>query len=157
MPVLINNYTTNEPTQALVAHVRYKIESELTSASTIFAFDQRAGLNHRIRKLLDEYSELEDNWDEDGAARPNQNSIQKAKFLTSLLEKHGQSIFHTAPGPNGEIMLDIRNSRKTKSLEIILYSNRSVVVYFPEAAPPVQNDFQIDQLSEHLKWVNSDK
>ena len=113
-------------------------------------------LNSRILKLLEEFSLLIDNWDEDDAFAPKLEVIDNAKYLTKLLEKHGQPIYHTAPGPNGEIMLDIRNRFNKQSLEVIIYQNRTVVVIFPERGSPVQSDFDLTQLPDLLSWLNTD-
>lgn len=113
-------------------------------------------LNSRILKLLEEFSLLKDNWDEDDALAPKLEVIDNAKYLTKLLEKHGQPIYHTAPGPNGEIMLDIRNRFNKQSLEVIIYKNRTVVVIFPERGSPVQSDFDFTQLPDLLSWLNKD-
>ena len=113
-------------------------------------------LNSRILKLLEEFSLLTDNWDEDDALAPKLKVIDNAKYLTKLLEKHGQPIYHTAPGPNGEIMLDIRNEFYKRSLEVIIYQNRTVVVVFPEKGSPVQSDFDLTRLPDLLSWLNKD-
>lgn len=154
MPAWTNNYTAPEPTIPLVANPRYFTEERKVTASIVIGGVRRIELNSRIHKLLDEYSLLENNWDDDGAIAPDNEVIQKAQNLTLLMERHGQGIFHCAPGPNGEIMLDIRNNIKSKSIEIILYSDHSVVVLFPEEGRPTQKDFYIDQLPVYLNWLN---
>jgi len=158
MPALIDNYTAIEcvtETKPRVANVRYitEIHRHLTS-SIIFSFTHQIGVNHRIVKLLEEYKSLENNWDEDGAPTPSSEALNKSLFLTKTLEKRGQAIFHTAPGPNGEIMLDIRNSKNTKSLEIIFYEDRAVAVLFPESEKPSQQVFDFQNLPEILQWLN---
>ena len=157
MPVLINNYTLKEPSRVPlreIATVPTIAEFEPFYSSTIFSFDKRMNLNSRILKLLNEYSSLESNWDGDDGLQPDNLVVQKAKNFTRLLDIHGQSIFHAAPGPNGEIMLDIRNSNKTKSLEVLFYPTRSVVVMFPEEGVPTQQNFEQSQLPELLNWLN---
>ena len=105
-------------------------------------------------RLLDEYSTLKDNWDQDDAKAPTKNAIIQAKYITSLLSKHGQPIYHAAPGPNGEIMLDIRNKGNTKSIEIIFYNDKSVAVTFPENHKPSQFQFEDSALPGLLEWLN---
>jgi len=154
MPALINNYTAVEPILPLLANARYFMEERKVTSSIVIGGRRPIELNNRIHKLLDEYSQLENNWDDDNAIAPDIKVIQKAKNLTILLERHGQGIFHCAPGPNGEIMLDIRNSNKSKSIEIILYSDHSVVVSFPEQGRPTQENFYFDHLPVYLNWLN---
>ena len=104
--------------------------------------------------LLNEYATLHANWDEDGAIPPAPDAIRRAKAITYLLSKHAQPIFHTAPGPNGEIMLDLRNKTKTRSIEIILYQDRSVAVLFPEQGAATQQTFYTTDLPALLNWLN---
>jgi len=155
---LIDNYTAIECAsiiQPRVVEVRYVIENHRpVSSSTIVSFSGEKGINQRILKLLDSYKLLSKNWDEDGAVAPSPFSISSALFLTKTLEKHGQTIFHAAPGPNGEIMLDIRNGKNTKSLEIIFYSDKSVSVLFPEIGKPSQQIFKFEHLPNLLQWLN---
>jgi len=154
MPALIDNYTTATSANPLVANAWHKTNVEIIYSSIVIALHQQIGLNSRIHKLLNEFSQLQNNWDEDDAIAPSGKVIQIARYITNLLEKHGQSIFHAAPGPNGEIMLDIRNKQKNRSLEIILYLNRCVAVAFPETGRPFQKEFDFNDLPNHLAWLN---
>ncbi|HEY5370640.1 MAG TPA: hypothetical protein VIJ75_16770 [Hanamia sp.] len=74
--------------------------------------------------------------------------------LAILLSKHGQPIFHAALGPNGEIILDIRSKNKSKSIEIILYEEKSIAVMFRENDTPNQQNFNTEYLGEMLRWLN---
>lgn len=141
--------------QPRLANVRYVTEIHRgVLTSTVVSYSSEKGINQRIIYLLNEYRNLTDNWDEDGAKAPSRNSLKSALYLTMLLEKHGQSIFHAAPGPNGEIMVDIRNKKNTKSLEIIFYENRFVSVLFSEDEKPNQRPFDVQHLPQLLQWLN---
>jgi hypothetical protein len=158
MPALIDNYTAIEcvtETHPKLINVRYITEVHRPiSSSTIVSIYAETGINQRIIKLLDDYKQLNDNWDADGAMAPSRSAINLALFLTRTLEKHGQSMFHAAPGPHGEIMLDIRNSKNTKSLEIIFYADRAVSVLFPEDGKPTQQSFDFHNLPHLLQCLN---
>jgi len=157
MPALMNNYTTVEPQsryQAKLAVVYRSAEFPLFGSSITIAREYSTGLNSRINKLLDEFNDLQDNWDEDDAISPSKKAINRAKYITSLLENHGQAIYHTTPGPNGEIMLDIRNNVNSKSVEIIFYHNREFALQFSPEEKPTQFDFNVNILPELLNWLN---
>lgn len=154
MPVLIDNYTTTEPIRPLLASFGYNTEREPMTNSIVVGLRQQIGLNNRIHKLLGEYSKLENNWDNDDAISPNDMAILQAIYIATLLERHGQPIFHAAPGPNGEIMLDLRNNKKTRSLELIFYPTRSIAVTFSEEEKPVQQNFELPDLPGYLEWLN---
>ena len=158
MPALMNNYSayaqSNSRNSALALQDLHMDERTSLSASIILVSFDEPNLNSRITNLIAEFSYLQDNWDEDGAKAPARETIEKAMALTILLSKHGQPIFHAAPGPNGEIMLDIRSKNKSKSMEIILYEEKSIAVMFPENDAPNQQNFNTEYLGEMLRWLN---
>lgn len=157
MHTLMNNYTAVEPQSHFQANydvVYHSADFTLFSSSITIARECKTGLNSRINKLLEEFSELQDNWDEDGAISPPKTVIKRAKYITSLLENHGQAIFHAAPGPNGEIMLELRNTYNSKSVELIFYHNRAYAVQFSADEKPIQSDFTVDNLPELFNWLN---
>ena len=108
--------------------------------------------NTKILLLLEKCSGLTDNWDEDNAKAPTVEVINFAKYLVNVLSKAGHVIFHAAPGPNGEIMLDLRN--KEKSLELIIYPHKKVAVKIPVVGTPSQSNFDESDLSQLLQWLN---
>jgi hypothetical protein len=112
--------------------------------------------NGRIFNLLREFETLRDNWDEDVAIAPDSLAIAQARYVTQVLENAGQPVFSAAPGPNGEVMLDLRNPEKSRSVEIIFYPERSTAVYFPEEVKriPFQKEFDLTELSAILEWLN---
>ncbi len=113
-------------------------------------------LNAVIFRTLSEIVGLEDNWDEQGALAPNNSVIQKSKGLIVFLEAIGQKIFSIAPGPEGEIMIDLRNG--SRSLEILIYPDRMKYVKFSASEKPTQGIFSPDLLlSELIAWVNMEE
>lgn len=110
--------------------------------------------NSRILNLLDEITLLKDNWDGDGAKAPDSNALQATRAIIHTMNSMGQSIFHIAPGPLGEIMLDFRN--KNKSFELIFYPDKWKYVTFSETEKSKQGSFDIESFSELLSWLNRD-
>ncbi|MEB2782683.1 hypothetical protein U3A58_20005 [Algoriphagus sp. C2-6-M1] len=161
MQTLIANYSTPAEFQrdqylTATVHTTARIDRFKSPSLSIFAdnqIPQELRLNNRIFNLLEEFSDLRDNWDEDGAIAPTKNILEQVYFIVQVLTSVGQNIFTTAPGPNGEIMIDIRGVNN-KSVELIFYQNRSIAVYFPENGKPTQEDFQAQDLPAVLRWLN---
>ncbi len=155
MQALTNNYTTTQTIAPTEASPRYTFLTGTTHSSVVIVYEDILGINYRIHGLLEEYSALKDNWDGDDAVAPYKKVIRFARFLTSLLEKHGQNIFHASPGPNGEISIDLRDSENIRSIEILIYSNRQKILFIPFDEVPSQEDFDLSQLGKYLEWLNN--
>jgi hypothetical protein len=158
MPALIDNYTAFEnitESQPRVANVRYVTEFYRPAiSSTVVTVYSEQRKNQRILNLLKEFSLLQDNWDKDGALAPSASALVNARLLVHLLGIQSQSIFHAAPGPNGEVMVDVRNGNNSKSLEIIFYQDRAVSVLLSDNEEPSQRAFSFHELPGLLKWLN---
>ncbi len=157
MPVLTDNYSTQRDMSAdsstVLGNFQFRFFDETSFSSLVLSYPNIFFPNHKIFQLLAEFELLEENWDLDRALKPSLKAIESARYITQLLGKHGQQVFHAAPGPNGEIMLDIRN--KSKSVEIIFYDGRSVAVMFPKEGQPEQIPFSPEALPHLLHWLNT--
>jgi hypothetical protein len=111
------------------------------------------GLNHRHLPAIVGYEQLRDDWDHDGATAPSRQTVLVALDLALLLTVTGQPIYHTAPGPVGEIMLNLRNGNR--SAELLAYPNgRNKFVRLAPGEPPQQGELTPDSLRETLHWLN---
>jgi len=155
MEALINSYTETETLKPQVAKISFPIDFQPRRLNSIVVSARRKiGINERILSLLNSYKKLNDNWDFDDALAPSQKVINESELITMTFQKIGQKIYHTAPGPNGEIMLDIRDSKNSKSFEIIIYSDKINIVFIPEKEFPTQEIFEFSKLKNYLNWLN---
>lgn len=159
MPALIGNYTvmpevTTRNTTEVVVFNWMCYDKSMFNGSIVLSTKKSFNINKRIEYLLNEYSQLTRNWDDDDALPPTEKVIEEAQNLTTILSCYGQAIYHAAPGPDGEIMLNLRNHNNTKSLEIILYHNKRTSVKFPESGVPTQETFTMGDLPELIRWLN---
>lgn len=156
MTVLTNSYISDMPDKkfALLAPLGYRVSRKMfrETVATMSVIVNNAGINSRIIQNIIEYKNLEDNWDFDNAKAPTDKVIQTALYISRLLQKYGQKIYHSAPGPNGEIMLDIRS--KNKSFEIIIYDHKTNIVFIPEDdVLPTQEDFDEKEIIRYISWL----
>jgi hypothetical protein len=99
------------------------------------------------------YQRLIDGWDEDGAIAPTHQTVLTALDIALLLTATGQLIYHTSPGPIGEIMINLRNG--DKSAELLTYpNNRNKFVRIGPNETPQQGPLTPDSLRETLQWLN---
>lgn len=154
MMPLIYNITHLEqpmPSTYTVQQIGRTIQPE---GSTIFGFAEPEGfsLNARVLRLLEEFHTLKDNWDGDDALAPDIKALRQADNLVRQLQRTGQKVYHVAPGPSGEIMLDLRE--KGKSAEILFYPNKKRYVLFPAEGDPQQGEYIQSTLKTILEWLH---
>lgn len=78
------------------------------------------------------YNRLEMNWDGNEAIPPSENTIQTAANFLSVMDEFDLPIYFTAPGPNGEIVLEYKNNENTAEVffendnlqEMLLYNKK---------------------------------
>jgi hypothetical protein len=62
---------------------------------------------------LKSYLNLEENWDSYGGLPPRKNAVDQAISFVLSLDRKGYGIFFTAPGPSGEILIELKSGNKT--------------------------------------------
>lgn len=110
-------------------------------------------LNRQHLTAIISYQHLTDNWDENEAVAPLHQTVLTALDIALLLTVTEQPIYHTSPGPNGEIMINLRNG--AKSVELLTYpGGRNKFVQIGPGEPPKQDTLTPDKLRETLQWIN---
>lgn len=156
MPALIDNYHAPRAEQPVL--VTYTVQqvwkTDLPEGSTIFRFPESEGfeLNARVLRLLAEFYTLQENWDGDDALAPDTEALKQAESLVRQLQRTGQKVYHVAPGPNGEILVDLRENGK--SVEILFYPNKKRYVLFPREGRPIQGEYNASALKIILEWLH---
>lgn len=147
-----------EPTQAYMTNT---VSAPLYTTiifianSTLQSF-KMPSINLENVRAIEAYGSLKDNWDEDGALAPSQETINKSIDLANALSSSGQDIANFGPGPSGEIMIEIRNADESRSIEIISYPQHTNVVKFFNHGGTQEKLNSIDEtkLSQLLSWLN---
>lgn len=99
------------------------------------------------------YQHLIDGWDEDDSIAPTHQTVLAALDIALLLTVTGQLIYHTSPGPVGEIMINLRNG--DKSAELLAYpSGRNKFVRIGPSETPQQGLLTPESLRETLQCLN---
>lgn len=113
-----------------------------------------ARLDINMLNRIDSILSLKHNWDGDDAKAPSESALDSVLDISRKLSRIGQPIYHAAPGPNGEVMIDLRNSETERSVELVFFADKAVGVFFPKEGQPFQNQFELGDLPSVLEWLN---
>lgn len=159
MPASIANYTTpSDQDLGLLATAFQKrpriYASPSLSVISVNSMGRPNVLNGHIFKLINQFLTLEHNWDGDDAKAPSENALDSVLDISRKLSRIGQPIYHAAPGPNGEVMIDLRNADTERSVELVFFADKAVGVFFPKEEQPFQTQFDMGDLPSVLEWLN---
>lgn len=121
--------------------------------SILWPENKNTGINARFIQVLENFRLLGDNWDENDAVAPKKNNLEDAIRFVKYLQAIGENVFQVAPGPSGEIMIELRN--KEKSIEFLFYPNKTKVVDFTEPSKPKQGPYTQESLQTLLTSLNA--
>lgn len=110
--------------------------------------------NLRINNLLNQFKQLPDNWDGEDAIAPSKQALEHAFYYFNLLDNYKEEIYHAAPGPWGEIMLDVRDAKTQRGLELLFYEQKTVYVTIDKDGTLQQGTFSVQILPELLHWLH---
>jgi hypothetical protein len=134
--------------------VSSKVDIEVVKApqGILSINENMIGKNAIYIEQLNGFKSLRDEWDPEEATAPSEDVIERSKDFASYLQAIGEGIFQVAPGPNGEVLIELRNHEK--SVEFLFYPNRTKFVNLTTDKPS-QGLFTIDMLSNLLASLNA--
>lgn len=99
---------------------------------------------------LYKFNQLNDNWDGNNATVPSEKVLNSAANFLTIADEYDLPIYFTAPGPNGEIVLEYKSGNNAAEVffedddisEMILYSGKQQVYV---------GNVQLSQLINHLR------
>ncbi len=98
MNISVDNISFNIPDEKPASASFYQSSVELSNNNTGHVYSILA------------YSSLLENWDSYGAQKPNGAAIVKAiNFICSELSIKKQNVFFTAPTPDGDVLVELKN------------------------------------------------
>lgn len=74
-----------------------------------------------------------DNWDSYGAERPSESAIVNALSFIRAIDAHRIPVYFTAPGPNGEIVVELRKGNYEAEVYFNANNSKDVLIYEGDA------------------------
>lgn len=102
-----------------------------------------------------EFQRLPQDWDSYGAAPIQPQAAADAIDCIKQLDVYGMDVYQASPGPNGEIMLQMKEG--IREIEFLFYGQNSKYVTFLGNEYSSQGEFLLGILPELLTWLNNDE
>jgi hypothetical protein len=99
-----------------------------TTIKLFFAIPELSKEAFNFIQKINSFSTLKDNWDSYGANKPNQEAIRNSIKIIKRLDLYNIKPYFTAPGPNGEVLVELKYS--SKFVEIYFNSDNTNEIYF---------------------------
>lgn len=74
-----------------------------------------------------------DNWDSYGAERPSESAIVNALSFIRVIDAHRIPVYFTAPGPNGEIVVELRKGNYEAEVYFNADNSNEALIYEGDA------------------------
>ncbi|MBI4640174.1 MAG: hypothetical protein HY731_05740 [Candidatus Tectomicrobia bacterium] len=100
------------------------------------------------------FLQLKENWDSYGAEPPSKIAIEHAFSFVKTLDRQGLPVFFTAPGPNGEVLVELKQN--DKSVEVTFESDGTASYAKFEGVACLEEGTLTDQILPDLAaWLSS--
>lgn len=105
----------------------------LATASTLIMVQpflpQPSAKAKEILQKIFRYKKLPENWDNDGAIPPADDVVSRAATFIFNTDEFDLPFYFTAPGPNGEIIIEFKNDSQTAEIYFDENSKDEMILY----------------------------
>lgn len=148
-PFFSSKHTTNK----LFQNIEMFTYFNFTNAITIKSVDTISFINKTELQNVRSFRNLKENWDSYDAVLVNELSIEKAINFIKEVDGFDRDVYLTSPGPNGEVMVQLKNDHK--EIEFIFYPEKDKYVLFDNNKFISQSYFEKDLLFELIEWLTT--
>ncbi len=120
--------------------------------STLLKNDGLSTSNKIELQKIRNFIELEENWDSYNAKKVSSVAIEKAQNLIKTLNKFNEGVYFSSPGPNGEVMVQLK--RDSKEIEFVFYETSDKYVTFHNNDFSNQGVYSELILPGLIEWLN---
>ena len=108
----------------------------------------------KVLSKLSSFSSLQSNWDSYGADQPAATAIREASSFVKALDRQRLPVYFTAPGPNGEVLIELKNANK--SIEVTFEADgTSTYAKFVGDDCVEEDSFKYQATSQLTQWLIS--
>lgn len=150
-PFFASKHITNKSFQNIETGMCFTF----ANAITIKSAEPISFINKTELQNVKGFRNLKENWDSYDAAPVNELSIEKAISFIKNVDGFDRDVYLTSPGPNGEVMVQLKNNNK--EIEFIFYPEKDKYVLFDNNKFISQSYFKNDLLFELIEWLTTNE
>ncbi len=149
LPPEMDNLTTS------IFKVKDSFFTAFANVITVKKKDDISLQNRLEIQNIKNFKELQNNWDSYDALPVSDVSIEKAIDFIVQVNNFGLDVYLTSPGPNGEVLVQLKNNEK--EIEFIFYPEQDKYVSFSNNKFVEQGWFDYDNLLDRIKWLKENE
>ncbi len=107
-------------------------QQEWNTSIVIDIYSHTPPLSNAVMKAASKiigFRNFADNWDSYGGEKPSESAIVNALSFIRAIDAHGISVYFTAPGPNGEIVVELRKGNYEAEVYFNANNSNEVLIY----------------------------
>lgn len=131
---------------------RYYNSSSRISVQTNFRFNHISQNNIEKILLINSFSTLKRNWDSYDANPTSKNAITKAISFVLWVSEFDQEVFFTAPSPDGNVVVELKNYDAILEFEFSLDSSDSICATY-KGELVTEAELNDTTKIAYLKWL----
>lgn len=151
----IRDYNSSLSSGALLTNDKFvivRLVAVVDNQSTLVKRDVLSGANRLELQKIKDFVNLEEDWDSYDAIRISPVAIEKAQNLIKSSSRFNEDVYFSSPGPNGEVMVQLRKG--TKEIEFIFYEASDKFVTFHNNEFSKQGKYSEAILPDLIEWLN---
>ncbi|MBW7940927.1 MAG: hypothetical protein H3C64_00665 [Candidatus Kuenenia stuttgartiensis] len=111
-------------------------QQEWNTSIVIDIYPQTPSLSNAAMKATSKilgFRNFADNWDSYGAEKPSESAIVNALSFIRVIDAHGIPVYFVAPGPNVEIVVELRKGNYEAEVYFNADNSNEVLIYEGDA------------------------
>lgn len=136
------------------SHFKFLNHSDLNPSTIVSERNNLSPRNKMVVNKIQSFGDLEENWDSYDADIISKEVIDSSVRFVEKINQLNQDIYFAAPGPNGEISIELKSG--TKNAEMLIYPNKKHKhIFFNDDKFEGQGNISIQKIPEVIRWLFS--
>lgn len=131
------------------------LNEPVTPTSTILEGNDSSSLNISNNALqiqkLKSFLKLGENWDSYNASRISEEAVNSAIDFVKRLDEKYHLVYFVAPGPNGEVLVELKDANR--SIEVVFEEDSNEYVKFQEQEVADEGEYTEEMDSMFISWL----